>query len=203
MLDPATTGSDRPSVRQIRRHLLPPPSSPPAVVDSPTPAAGRSTAVRPDPGLPLPDPSPAGPGGQFPLFPVPPAARMGHGCCAWLPGAPDSRGSGAGSMTHGVGPSRRVLPSTHHCRQEAAVAMEDPLLRSISALHNSPCSSDGCSGSTNSSTIPPWQPGRRGPSSPRLLGRCSGRSPPSNRHLRIFPTQSSGDGTVARSRWGL
>ena len=180
-------------MRQIRRHLLPPPSSPPAVVDRPTPAAGRPTTVCPDPELSPPDPSPAGPGGQFPLFPALPAARMGHGCCAWLPGAPDSRGSGAGSMTHGVGPSRRVLPSTHHCRQEAAIAMEDPL----------PCSSDGCSGSTNSSTIPPWQPGHRGPSSPRLLGRCSGRSPPSNRHLHIFPTQSSGDGTAARSRWGL
>jgi len=41
----------------------------------------RSTAVRPDPELPPPDPSPAGSGGQFPLFPALPAARMGHGCC--------------------------------------------------------------------------------------------------------------------------
>ena len=72
------TGSDRPSVRQNRHHLLPPPSSPPAVVDRPTPAAGRPTAVCPDPELSPPDPSPAGPGGQFPLFP----ARMGHGYCA-------------------------------------------------------------------------------------------------------------------------
>ena len=41
----------------------------------------RSTAVRPDPELPPPDPPPAGSGGQFPLFPALPAARMGHGCC--------------------------------------------------------------------------------------------------------------------------
>ena len=45
--------------------------------------------------------------------------------------------------------------------------------------------------------------GSRGPPTRVAPARCSGRSPPSNRHLRIFPTQSSGDGTVARSRWGL